>query len=140
MELKIDVSNTPGKFQHMADEIVLPLLKVLGALNALEAKFSDTDKWDEFNALCKRIIDPISAKPFNRRLSMENPPRYMYLNEPETRVFFIMKSANRASVEFYFDGAHQKERFVFKNTENGWLVDEHKYGFSGSESWYLTDF
>lgn len=159
-ELVIDSSQTPEKFQNFQSEafhFLLPNLQKLDELereineryDALQAKRSSSnqvhpgedDLWDEYAKRCRDIIEPISAKPYEENSrNFGKPTAYEYVTHPNTKFFFIMKSANRAVIETHFEqGVQKKEQFVLKLDENGWKFDAKKYGFIDEATWHKDE-
>lgn len=157
--LKIDTSPTPGKFQHLANEVLDFLLGHLQALDRLEQEIyerhqllasarpapnqvhpDEDDLWDEYAQRCLEIITPISIKPYKDTRSFGQPSKYEYLNYPGTKITITVKSMNRAVIEVLFESAiAKKEQFVLKKVEDSWKIDTKKYGFQDETTWYKDE-
>ena len=155
----IDVSQTPEKFQQLANELLDFLIGKLLVIDALEQEIYDRyqileekrispnqthpdeeDLWDEYAQRCKEIIAPISTKPYNDSRSFGKPTAYEYLSYPNTKISLIMKSENRAVVETFFEDAiAKKEQFVLKKDNTGWKIDTKKYGYSDEDKWWKDE-
>jgi hypothetical protein len=155
-KLNIDASQTPEKFRYLTNEVLEFLVGKLLIIDQLEQEIyeryeviqtlrtspnqahpGEKGLWEEYAQRCKAIIAPISIKPYNDSRSLGKPTAYEYLNYPDTKIIFIMKSANRAVIETQYEyGIGKKEKFVLKKDENGWKIDTKKYGFSGEDTWW----
>lgn len=158
-KLNIDVSQTPEKFQQLANELLDFLIGKLLVIDALEQEIyeryqileakrispnqthpDEEDLWDEYAQRCKEIIAPISTKPYNDSRSFGKPTAYEYLSYPNTKISLIMKSENRAVVETFFEDAiAKKEQFVLKKDNNGWKIDTKKYGYPDEDKWWKDE-
>lgn len=157
--LKVDISPTPGKFQHLAHEVLAFLLRNLQALDRLEQEIyerhqllasarpapsqvhpDEDDLWDEYAQRCTEIIAPISVKPYTDTRSFGQPTKYGYLNYPGTTITVTVKSMNRAVVEALFESAiAKKEQFVLRKMEDSWKIDTKKYGYKDETTWYKDE-
>ncbi|MBL7707252.1 MAG: hypothetical protein JNM21_17025 [Taibaiella sp.] len=157
--LKIDISPTPGKFQHLANDVLEFLLRNLQALDRLEQEIygrhqvlaserpspnqvhpGEDDLWDEYAQRCTEIIAPISVKPYTDTRSFGQPTKYEYLNDPGTTITVTVKSMNRAVVEALFESAiAKKEQFVLRKMEDSWKIDTKKYGYQDETTWYKDE-
>lgn len=155
----IDVSQTPEKFQQLANELLDFLIGKLLVIDALEQEIYDRyqileekrispnqthpdeeNLWDEYAQRCKEIIAPISTKPYNDSRSFGKPTAYEYLSYPNTKISLIMKSENRAVVETFFEDAiAKKEQFVLKKDTTGWKIDTKKYGYPDEDKWWKDE-
>jgi len=59
--------------------------------------------------------------------SLESPLRYVYI-KTGCKLYFIMKSQNRAVIE---------NQFTFNKVDNDWKLNQVKYGFEGEDKWYI---
>jgi hypothetical protein len=159
-KLNIDLSQTPEKFQHLADEILAFLIDKLRELHALEQEIferyevakgkrteshqtqpEEEELWAEYARRSEEIIVPISLKPYkgNSR-SFGKPSKYEYLNYADTKIIFSMKSANRVVVETEFGyGIQKKEQFILKKGKEGWKIDAKKYSFADGDTWWKCE-
>ena len=157
-DLNITTSETPEKFMHLKDEIVAFLIDKLQDINFLEREIfarsqklknpkepnqvqpGETELWDEYAARYKELLTPIAFNPLvGGSNSFGNPAKYDYLSNPDTEIFFIMKSSNRAVVETrykYGIGVVQKHQFVLKKEAENWKIESKKYGFENETTWY----
>ena len=158
--LNININQTPEKFQHFATEIVEFLIPKLQMLDKIEndifkkhqiletKRISDNQThpdekklWEEYAQRREEILNPITLKNHNGgSISFSKPTKYEYLNYPDTKIFFIMKSENRAIVETEFEeGIAKREQFILKKDDMGWKIDEKKYSFAGEDTWQKDD-
>jgi hypothetical protein len=156
-KMNIDVSQTPEKFQHLTSEILGFLIDKLEALNKLEQEIFERSRtlknpaalhqlqpgekelWTEYKFRYKEITNPITLKPAGGGGSFGKPAKYDYLNYPDTKIIFIMKSTDRVVVETQFEyGIKKKEQFVLRKKNDGWKIDTKKYGFLSENKW-MTD-
>jgi hypothetical protein len=157
-KMNVDTNQTPEKFQYLKDEILGFLIDKLEALNKLEQEIFERSRalknpaelhqlqpgekelWAEYKLRHKEITTTISLKPSDGSRSFGKPAKYDYLNYPDTKIIFIMKSADRAVVEAYYEyGLKKKEQFVLRKKEDSWKIDTKKYGFSGEDKWMLDE-
>ncbi|MEM0575561.1 hypothetical protein [Flavobacterium polysaccharolyticum] len=160
-DLNISISETHEKFIPLKDEIVAFLVDKLQDINFLEREIfersqklknpkdpnqvqpGETELWDEYAARYKELLTPIALNPSaGGSYSFGNPAKYDYLSNPDTEIFFIMKSSNRAVVETrykYGIGVVQKHQFVLKKETENWKIASKKYGFSDETTWYKGD-
>lgn len=55
-------------------------------------------------------------------------------------LYFTMKSANKAIIETENPkSSPEKLRFVLKNLDGVWKIDEVKYGFLDEDTWYIDE-
>ncbi len=153
-KMNIDSSQTPEKFQYLKDEILDFLIDKLEELNNLEQEIFERSRalknpaapnqlqpgekelWTEYKLRYKEITTPISLKQPEGGGSFGKPTKYDYLNCPDTKIIFIMKSADRAVVETQYEyGLKKKEQFVLKKIGESWKIDTKKYGFPNEEKW-----
>ncbi len=100
----------------------------------------EDELWDEYERRLGEIVKPVCTdKLLKKRYggSYGSPQKYAYI-DGECKANFIMKTAKKAVVETHFSqGAFQMHKFVLKNADDKWLVDEVYYGFeSDPEKWY----
>lgn len=158
-DLNIDASQTPEKFLHLKDEVVEFLVDKLQEINMLEQEvFKRSEKlknpnepnqvqsgedelWTEYASRYREILVQICLNPSEGgSRSFGKPAKYDYLSYPDTKITFIMKSANRAVVETeYAYGIAQKEQFVLKKDIDNWKIDTKKYGFLDEDTWYKDE-
>lgn len=158
-KLSLDTSQTSEKFLHLADEITRFLTDILQELHTLEQEIYERNEllmnpdepnqlqpgekelWAEYKQRRKEITDPISLNPSDEgSRSFGKPTKYEYLSYPDTKITFIMKSANRAVIETeYQDGIGHKNQFVLKKDGENWKIDTKKYGFPDETTWYKDE-
>lgn len=108
----------------------------LGLPESQEAPGMD-ELWEEYGKRLSEITKPHCTEklPANGG-SFGSPAKYAYIDEA-CKVVFIMKSAKKAVVETHFNaGVDEKHKFVFKDVDGKWLLDEVYYGFEDEDSWY----
>lgn len=150
-KFNIDTSQTSEKFLHLANEILEFLITKLQEINSLEQEIyerreslkkqdesnqfqpEEEELWAEYKKRRSEITNPISLNQFDTSVSsIGKPTKYEYLEYPDTQIYFIMKSENRAVVEIFYEyGIKQKDQFVLKKEGDNWKIDTKKYGFSG---------
>ncbi|MGF6147932.1 Uncharacterised protein [Kingella potus] len=106
---------------------------------------NDEDKaiWRDFAEQKTALVRQwASASLFQQQLqkgiaqSFGWPARYHYIDLP-CRAELIVKSAKKMTVEFYYTGTPaKKNRFGFRLEENGWRLDEVKYGYQTETGWF----
>lgn len=145
------VNNTAnGKFAEFQSELCNYLFDVLNRLSELESEIflrSERGKnnlWSEYSERYREIIEPVCTEKQLKRFhtpSFGKPSRYGYIEN--CTADFVMKSANRAEIiTHYSHGIDKLERFVLKNADGVWLVDEVYFGYEsdfhdGKAKWYI---
>lgn len=160
------INEASEKFKDKQNEICDFLFDFLRKLNALEKEIYDRGKelerkkeelgipksqiapgkrelYDEFEERLDELTeDYVTDKLFERGYSNSfgNPQKYGYI-DGECRVKFIMKTANKAVVEtHYSQGIDEKHKFVIKNVDGEWLIDEVYYGFEDEPGeWSISE-
>lgn len=122
------------------------------AIEAYKKEQGITAYLPEEKALFDEVYEPrkvlfqgfATDKLLRRRLSSTygHPAKHDYVRSAgrprNVRADFIMKSAARLTIEFYYtDALNHKQRFVFKKIDEQWLLDETKYGFQGEDKWFV---
>ena len=159
---KVILKDTPDKYSDMTKEIIPPFIKLLEEIVGLEdSAFERLEEmrkekiemgipnsiahpgFIEFmenyreryttlvSGLCtEKLLD----RPFGG--SIQHPAKYIdAINGP---LFFTMKSSSKAIIEIKSNaGARMKHRFVLKNEDGTWKIDEVKYGFGEQDKWYI---
>lgn len=158
-KLNLDTSQTSEKFLHLADEITCFLTDILQELHSLEQEIYERNEllmnpdepnqlqpgekelWAEYKQRRKEITDPVSLNPSDEgSRSFGKPTEYEYLSYPDTKITFIMKSANRAVIETEYQyGIGRKHQFVLKKDGENWKIDTKKYGFPNETTWYKDE-
>lgn len=158
-KLSLDTSQTSEKFLHLADEITRFLTDILQELHTLEQEIYERNEllmnpdepnqlqpgekelWAEYKQRRKEITDPVSLNPSDEgSRSFGKPTEYEYLSYPDTKITFIMKSANRAVIETEYQyGIGRKHQFVLKKDGENWKIDTKKYGFPNETTWYKDE-
>ncbi len=154
VNLEIDTSKTSEKFVCNAEEIVSFLLEKLRLLHNLEQDFYEKHQnmpnankasqfrlfFKKYNEQRKNIIDKFCTNPIAESSSLAKPTSYEYVNDTNTQIVFIMKSAKKAIVEIYYEsGIAKKDQFTLKKVDNEWKIDGKKYGFQGESTWSKDD-
>lgn len=154
---------TDEKYQSMQAVIVPILLKLLSDLNYLEDEIFVKDKqltedklklgisknqvapgskelWVEYKERYGDIVTPVCTSNLLKRGyagSISFPLRYGYINTG-CKLYFIMKSQNRAVVEIHFShGIDMKDQFIFNKINDNWKLNQVKYGYQGEDRWYI---
>lgn len=151
------------KFKDRQSEICEPLFELLRKINEIEKDIFDRDEaitrkkpelgiprnqiapgqkelWAEYKERLGEAVKPVcTEKLLEKRYggSFGSPQKYGYI-DGECRVNFIMKSAKKAVVETHFKhGTDHKHKFVIREVDGKWLLDEVYYGFeSDGDKWY----
>lgn len=100
----------------------------------------ENELWDEYEERLGEIVKPACTEKLLKRRyggSYGKPSKYDYLGG-ECTARFIMKTAKRAVVQTDFmHGTPQSHKFVIRDVDGKWLVDEVYYGFqSDPDKWY----
>lgn len=156
--MNIDTSQTPEKFQDHAKGILDFLLNALRELNLLEQEICKRNEalknpsapnqvqtgqmelWEEYRLRYRELTSIFCLNPPKDVGSFGEPASYDYLEYPDTKISFTMKSANRAVIETQYEyGIEKKEQFVLKKQGDQWKIDTKKYGFPDENSWWQDD-
>lgn len=157
------INEASEKFKDRQDEICGFLFGLLRKINEIEKDvFSKSEElkrqkaelgipkhqvgpkeeelWDEYEQRLGEVVKPACTEKLIKRRyggSYGNPQKYGYI-DGECTARFIMKTAKRAVVETDFmHGTPQSHKFVIKDVDGKWLVDEVYYGFqSNPDKWY----
>ncbi|WLD76304.1 hypothetical protein QU661_00215 [Mogibacterium neglectum] len=161
--MNIKIKNTPEKYKGMADEIILPLLELLKELNSLEEEVfkrnselnaeklifnipanQNHPKWSglmaEYESRYKEILkgkasDNLISKGYATHYS--NPSEYFYVHSNDFLLEFAMQQLDMAIIIIHFNGAtDMKHKFIVRQINKRWVLDEKYYGFSDEEIWY----
>ena len=161
--MNIKTKNTPNKYKIMEDEIVLPLLELLQELNSLEEEVfkrnselnaeklilnipanQNHPKWiglmAEYESRCEEIAkgkvsENLMSKGYATHYS--NPSEYFYANSKDFSLEFTMQQPDMATIIIHFSGAaDMKHRFIVRQINKRWVVDEKYYGFADEAIWY----
>lgn len=163
--MNITIVDTPEKYEKMADELIPFLTEFLRASNKLEDEIYAKDRKLEENkyklGIPAHIIGPGQKEMFGEfrsrfkelakdkcteellkkssKGSFGSPAEYEYIDK-KCEIVFTMKSAKKAVIETRFrHGTDMKHQFVFKLTDEGWRINEKKYGFGDETTWYKCD-
>ena len=161
--MNIKIKNTPDKYKIMADEIVLPLLELLQELNSLEEEVfkrnSELDaeklilnipanqnhpKWIRLMAEYEnRYEEILKGKASSNLMSKgyashySNPSEYFYANSKDFSLEFTMHQPDMAIIIIHFSGVtDMKHKFIVRQINKRWVVDEKYYGFADEAIWY----
>ena len=161
--MNIKIKNTPDKYKIMADAIIPPLLELLKELNSLEEEVfkrnSELDaeklvlnipvnqnhpKWirlmEEYENRYKEILkgkasENLISKGYATHYS--NPSEYFYANSDDFLLEFDMQQSDTAIIIIHFSGAtDMKHKFIVRQINKRWVVDEKYYGFADEAIWY----
>ena len=161
--MNIKIKNTPDKYKIMADEIVLPLLELLQELNSLEEEVfkrnSELDaeklilnipanqnhpKWiglmaeyeSRYEEIAKgKVSENLMSKGYATHYS--NPSEYFYVYSDDFLLEFDMQQSDTAIIIIHFSGAtDMKHKFIVRQINKIWVVDEKYYGFADEAIWY----
>ena len=147
----------------MADEIVLPLLELLQELNSLEEEVfkrnselnaeklilnipanQNHPKWSELMAEYESRYKEIAKGKVSKNLMSKgyathysNPSEYFYANSDDFLLEFDMQQSDMAIIIIHFSGATEmKHKFIVRQINKSWVVDEKYYGFADEAIWY----
>lgn len=161
--MNIIIKNTPKKYNKLVDEIVLPLLELLQELNSLEEEVfkrnSELDaeklilnipanqnhpKWIGLMAEYEsRYEEILKGKASSNLMSKgyanpySNPSEYFYANSKDFSLEFTMQQPDMATIIIHFSGATEmKHKFIVRQINKRWVVDEKYYGFADEAIWY----
>lgn len=161
--MNIKIKNTPEKYKVMADEIILPLLELLKELNSLEEEVfkrnselnaeklilnipanQNHPKWSELMAEYESRYKEIAKEKVSKNLMSKgyathysNPSEYFYANSDDFLLEFAMQQSDVAIIIIHFNGAiDMKHKFIVRQINKRWVVDEKYYGFADEAIWY----
>lgn len=157
------INEASEKFREKQEEICGVLFPLLRRINALEKEVYDRSQElnakkaelgftvnqlgpgekelsAEYKERLGEIVKPCcTEKLIGKRYgsSFGSPQKYGYI-DGDCRVNFIMKTAKRAVVETHYKhGVDSKHKFVLRDVDGKWLLDEVYYGFeSEPDKWY----
>ena len=157
------INEASEKFKDRQDEICGLLFDLLRKINVIEKETferseelkrkkaelgipkhqvgpGEEELWDEYEERLGDAVKPdCTEKLLAKRYggSYGSPQKYGYI-DGECTAKFIMKTAKRAVVETRFKhGTDHMHKFVIRDVDGKWLVDEVYYGFaSDPDKWY----
>ena len=161
--MNIKIKNPPDKYKIMADAIIPPLLELLKDLNSLEEEVfkrnselnaeklvlnipvnQNHPKWirlmEEYESRYKEILkgkasENLISKGYATHYS--NPSEYFYVHSDDFLLEFAMQQSNMAIIIIHFSGATEmKHKFIVRQINKRWVVDEKYYGFADEAIWY----
>ena len=161
--MNIKIKNTPDKYKIMADAIIPPLLELLKDLNSLEEEVfkrnselnaeklilnipanQNHPKWSELMAEYESRYKEIAKGKVSKNLMSKgyathysNPSEYFYVHSDDFLLEFDMQQSDVAIIIIHFSGAiDMKHKFIVRQINKRWVVDEKYYGFADEASWY----
>ena len=161
--MNIKIKNTPDKYKIMADEIVLPLLELLQELKSLEEEVfkrnselnaeklilnipanQNHPKWSGLMAEYESRYEEIAKGKVSENLMSKgcathysNPSEYFYVHSDDFLLEFDMHQSDTAIIIIHFSGAtDMKHKFIVRQINKRWVVDEKYYGFADEAIWY----
>lgn len=161
--MNIKIKDTPDKYKRMADEIIPPLFELLKDLNSLEEEVFkrnselDAEKlilnipanqnnpnWtglmeeyeSRYEEIAKeKVSENLMSKGYATHYS--NPSEYFYANSDDFLLEFDMQQSDTAIIIIHFSGAtDMKHKFIVRQINKRWVVDEKYYGFADEAIWY----
>lgn len=157
------INEANDKFKDMQEGICGLLFDILRRINAVEKDIFDRNEaieagkpslgipknqiapgekelWGEYKERLYQIIAPVcTEKLIGKRYggSFGSPQKYDYI-DGECKINFIMKSSKTAVIETHYrHGIDSKHKFVIRNIDGKWLIDEVYYGFENDgNTWY----
>ncbi len=156
------INQASEKFKNLQDEICGTLFDLLRKLTTLEneiyerheaimGKTRDSHEatpewmmlWSEYRKQLGDILKPACSEKLLKRgygASFKNPAKYAYI-DGNCKVYFIMKTAKKAVIETHDqDAGLVNHKFVLKNIDGKWIVDETYYGFETNPDKWLVDY
>jgi len=153
------------KFRDKQNEVCGFLLDLLRQINTLESEIVIRDDalaskkpelglamnqiapgqielWTEYEQRLGEIVKPactekLLGKGYGRVFG--TPVKYGYI-DGECTVNFMMKTAKRAVVETHYrEGIDCRHKFVIRDVDGKWLVDEVYYGYESDGDKWHTD-
>lgn len=161
--MNIKIKNTPDKYKIMADEIVLPLLELLQELKSLEEEVfkrnselnaeklilnipanQNHPKWSGLMAEYESRYEEIAKGKVSENLMSKgyathysNPSEYFYVHSDDFLLEFAMQQSDMAIIIIHFSGTTEmKHKFIVRQIDKRWVVDEKYYGFADETIWY----
>ncbi len=130
-EIEKDVFNKSEELKRKKAELGIPKHQVGPG---------EEELWDEYGQRLGEVVKPACTEKLIKRRcggSYGKPSKNNYIGG-ECTATFIMKTAKRAVVQTDFmHGTPQSHKFVIRDVDGKWLVDEVYYGFqSNPEKWY----
>lgn len=130
-EIEKDVFDKSEELKRKKAELGIPKHQVGPGENEL---------WDEYEQRLGEVVKPACTEKLLKRryaCSFGKPQKYGYI-DGECTARFIMKTAKKAVVQTDFmHGTPQSHKFVIRDVDGKWLVDEVYYGFqSDPDKWY----
>ena len=162
--MNIIIKNTPKKYNKLVDEIVPPLLELLTELTLLEEEVYNRNlelnaekstlnipanqnhpKWRDLMAEYEsRYEELLKGKASSNLISKGyanhygNPSEYFYVHNKDFSLEFTMQQPDMAIIIIHFSGAvDMKHKYIVRQINNNWLVDEKHYGFADETIWYI---
>ncbi len=155
------INQASDKFKGFQDEICGTLFDLLRKITALENEMSERNEaimgkirgsheatpewmmlWSEYKKRLGDILKPACSEKLLKRgygASFKNPAKYAYI-DGDCKVYFIMKTAKKAVIETHDQGADLvNHKFVLKDIDGKWIVDEVYYGFESNPDKWLVD-
>ena len=161
---RVILRDTAEKYSEKVKEIVPPFVDLMKAIVELEdSAFEKLEEQDaekekmgipssqvhpefldfmeeyreQYGALVsEHCTEKLLDRPYGG--SIGRPAKYLdVVNGP---LYFTMKSANKAIIETENPkSSPEKLRFVLKNLDGVWKIDEVKYGFLDEDTWYIDE-
>ena len=155
------INNASEKFKGFQDEICGTLFDLLRKITSLENEIYERHEaimsknpgsheatpewmmlWSEHKKRLGDILKPACSEKLLKRgygTSFSNPAKYEYI-DGDCKVYFIMKSAKKAVIETHVQGAGMvNHKFVLKDIDEKWIVDEVYYSFESDPDKWLVD-
>lgn len=101
----------------------------------------EKELWAEYKERLGEILNPCCTEKLLKLRygsSFGSPQKYGYIEGGDCKAHFIMKTAKRAVVETHYKhGVDCKHKFVLRDIDGKWLLDEVYYGFErDGDKWY----
>lgn len=159
------INESSEKFKDMQSEICGFLFDLLRRINELENEIYERNQeikakkpelgipeyqvapgeeelWNEYEQRLGEIVKPHCSEKLLKRgfgNALGKPAKYGYI-DGECAVNFIMKTAKKADVITHFKhGIDCTHKFVIKNVDGAWSVDEVYYGFESEPGKWHAD-
>ena len=82
-----------------------------------------------------KVSENLMSKGYATHYS--NPSEYFYVHSDDFLLEFAMQQSDMAIIIIHFSGATEmKHKFIVRQINKRWVVDEKYYGFADEAIWY----
>lgn len=154
------INQASEKFKGFQDEICGTLFDLLRQITTLENEIYERHEaimgkirgsheatpewmmlWSEYKKRLGDILKPACSEKLLKKgygASFQSSTKYGYI-DGDCKVYFIMKTAKKAVIETHVQGAGMvNHKFVLKDIDGKWIVDEVYYGFETTPDKWLA--